>query len=94
MVTTVLTKMQLLDLYPQLGEIPEGEEKPLIDSVEANGDDEDYPDATNSTTMQSFTPDNVKDKDMGEGSEKYRLIEYYRKVRIPFYRVIDTRSGE
>ena len=94
MVTTVLTKMQLLDLYPQLGEISEGEEKPLIDSVEANGDDEDYPDATNSTTMQSFTPDNVKDKDMGEGSEKYRLIEYYRKVRIPFYRVIDTRSGE
>jgi hypothetical protein len=92
-VSTILSKQQLIDLYPQLSQpIDEKGEKLLIDEIESISGEEDYPDATNSTTMQSFTPDNTKDKDYGV--DKYRLLEYYRKVRVPYYRVIDTRSGD
>ena len=94
MVSTILTKMQLTDLYPQLREIQEGEEKPLIDSIEPMDGDEDYPNATNQTTMQSFTPDNSKDKDTGAGTEKYRLIEYYNKIKIPYYRILDKSNNQ
>jgi len=92
-VSTILSKQQLIDLYPQLNQpMEEGSDKLLIDEIEGIGGEEDYPDATNKTTMQSFTPDNTKDKDYGVN--KYRLLEYYRKVRVPFYRVIDTRTGD
>ena len=92
-VSTILTKQQLIDLYPQLSQpIDEKGEKLLIDEIESLSGEEDYPDATNKTTMQSFTPDNTKDKDYGV--DKYRLLEYYRKVRVPYYRVIDARSGD
>ena len=92
-VSTILTKQQLIDLYPQLSQpIEEGSEKLLIDEIESISGDEDYPESTNKTTMQSFTPDNTKDKDYAV--DKYRLLEYYRKVRVPYYRVIDTRSGD
>jgi len=92
-VSTILTKQQLIDLYPQLSQpIDEKGEKLLIDQIESISGEEDYPSATNQTTMQSFTPDNTKDKDYGV--DKYRLLEYYRKVRVPYYRVIDTRSGD
>ena len=92
-VSTILSKQQLIDLYPQLNQpMEEGSDKLLIDEIEGIGGEEDYPDATNATTMQSFTPDNTKDKDYSV--DKYRLLEYYRKVRVPFYRVIDTRTGD
>ena len=92
-VSTILSKQQLIDLYPQLSQpIDEKGEKLLIDQIESISGEEDYPNATNKTTMQSFTPDNTKDKDYGV--DKYRLLEYYRKVRVPYYRVIDTRSGD
>jgi len=92
-VSSILTKQQLIDLYPQLSQpVDENSDKLLIDQIEALSGDEDYPNATNKTTMQSFTPDNIKDKDYDVN--KYRLLEYYRKVRIPYYRVLDTRSGD
>ena len=92
-VSSILTKQQLIDLYPQLSQpIDEKSEKLLIDEIDSISGEEDYPDATNATTMQSFTPDNTKDKDYGV--DKYRLLEYYRKVRVPFYRVVDTRTGD
>tara|TARA_Y100001972_G_scaffold68035_1_gene82943 strand:- start:501 stop:2534 length:2034 start_codon:yes stop_codon:yes gene_type:complete len=92
-VSSILTKQQLIDLYPQLSQpTDESGEKILIDQIEALSGDEDYPNATNVTTMQSFTPDNTKDKDYDVN--KYRLLEYYRKVRVPYYRVLDTRSGD
>jgi hypothetical protein len=92
-VSTILSRQQLIDLYPQMSQpIDEKSEKLLIDEIEAISGEEDYPNATNATTMQSFTPDNSKDKDYGV--DKYRLLEYYRKVRVPYYRVIDTRSGD
>lgn len=91
--STILSKQQLIDLYPQLSEpMEKGSEKTLIDELETFNNEEDYPDATNKTTMQSFTPDKTKDKDYG--IEKYRLLEHYKKVRVPFYRVADVRSGD
>ena len=92
-VSTILSKQQLIDLYPQLSQpVDENSNKLLIDEIESINGEEDYPNATNKTTMQSFTPDNTKDKDYGV--DKYRLLEYYRKVRVPYYRVIDTRTGD
>ena len=92
-VSTILTRQQLIDLYPKLSQpIEEGSDKILIDEIEVHSEEEDYPNATNKTTMESFTPDNTKDKDYG--NEKYRLLEQYKKVRVPYYRVVDTRTGD
>ena len=92
-VSSILSKQQLIDLYPQMSQpVDEKSEKMLIDEVETISGEEDYPNSTNITTMQSFTPDNTKDKDYG--IEKYRLLEYYRRVRVPYYRVVDTRTGD
>ena len=92
-VSTILTEQQLIDLYPQLKEpIEEGSEKTLINDLETFNGEEDYPNATNKTTMQSFTPDNTKDKEFH--INKYRLLERYKKIRVPFYRVADIRTGD
>tara|TARA_Y100001938_G_scaffold123245_1_gene172359 strand:+ start:464 stop:2491 length:2028 start_codon:yes stop_codon:yes gene_type:complete len=94
MVSNIMSKMQLLDAYPQLGEpIEEGEEKLLIDSIETVSE-EDYPDNANKRTMDSFTPDVVKDYDYKGSSEKYRLIEYYSKIKVPYYRLLDKRNNQ
>jgi len=93
MLSTILTKLQLLDLYPQLGE-PTEDGKKLIDSIENNDySDEDYPSSTSGGSKIRFTPDIVKDYDQGEGSEKFRLIESFSKIKVPYYRVVDMQSG-
>ena len=94
MVSNIMSKMQLLDAYPQLGEpIEEGEDKMLIDSIETVSE-EDYPSNANKRTMGSFTPDVVKDYDYEGSSEKFRLIEYYSKVKVPYYRLLDKRTNQ
>ena len=95
MVSHIMSKMQLLDAYPQLGQpIKENEEKLLIDQIETVSE-EDWPDNSNKRTMDSFTPDVVKDYDYNQTSgEKYRLIEYYSKTKVPFYRVLDKRNNQ
>jgi len=91
--STILTKDQLLDAYSMLGEEDE-EGNALIDSIDnMSAGDETYPSSQNQQTGASFTPDIVKDYDWGEGSEKYRLIEDFRKVKVPFYRVADMKTG-
>ena len=91
--STVLTKDQLLDAYPMLSE-PDEEGKVLIDEIENVGiTDEDYPTSQNRQEGTSFTPDVVKDYDWGDKSQKYRIIEDFRKVKMPFYRVMDLQSG-
>ena len=95
MVSHIMSKMQLLDAYPQLGQpIEEDGEKLLIDQIETVSE-EDWPDNSNKRTMDSFTPDVVKDYDYNNTSgEKYRLIEYYSKTKVPFYRVLDKRNNQ
>ena len=94
MVSHIMSKMQLLDAYPQLGQpMEEDGERLLIDSIETESD-EDYPSNINKRTMGSFTPDVVKDYDYQSSGEKYRLIEYYSKVKVPYYRVLDKRTNQ
>ena len=94
MVSNIMSKMQLLDAYPQLGQpIEEGDEKALIDKIETVSE-EDWPSNANKRTMGSFTPDEIKDYDYQGSSEKYRLIEYYSKVKVPYYRLLDKRVGQ
>ena len=91
--STILSKPQLIDLYPQLAQETE-DGKLLIDEVENFSDDETFPSTTNERTKGSFTPDVVKDYDKEEGSEKYQLLEYFSKVKVPFYRIVNLQSGE
>ena len=93
-VSTILTKFQLLDLYPELSQPVEGKEKTLIELIETMDNDEYYQDSTNKYTAQSFTPDVVKDYDTSQQVDKYRLIEFYSKVKVPYYRVVNTQTGQ
>ena len=93
MLSTIFTKFQLLDLYPQLSEEQE-DGKLLIDLIEGYREDETYPSPMNQRTVGTFTPDYIKDKDTGEGSEKYQLIEHFSKIKVPYYRIMDMQSGE
>ena len=47
MLSTIFTKFQLLDLYPQLAEINEENGKMLIDEIEGYHEDETYPSPLN-----------------------------------------------
>ena len=94
MLSTIFTKFQLLDLYPQLAEINEENGKMLIDEIEGYHEDETYPSPLNTRTKGSFTPDVIKDYDHGEGSEKYQLIESFSKTKVPYYRIMDMQSQE
>ena len=94
MVSNIMSKMQVLDVYPQLSEpIEEDSDVMLIDQIETVSE-EDYPSNQNKRTMASFTPDVVKDYDYQGSSEKYRLIEYYTKVKVPYYRLLDRRNNQ
>ena len=93
MLSTIFTKFQLLDLYPQLAEEQE-DGKMMIDLIENYSEDDTYPASSNKRTMGTFTPDYIKDKDTGEGSEKYQLIEHFSKTKIPYFRILDMKTGE
>jgi hypothetical protein len=93
MLSTIFTKFQLLDLYPQLAEEQE-DGKQMIDLVEGYSEDETYPSPLNTRTKGSFTPDYTKDFDKGEGSEKYQLIEHFSKIKVPYYRILNLETGE
>ena len=94
--STILTGEQVIALYPELGidEDPEtGEEiKPLIDSLSAYRE-EDYPTARNKNSMQVFTPSEAQYLDQFE-FRKYQILERYYKTKVPFYRVLDTSTGQ
>ena len=94
MLSTIFTKFQLLDLYPQLSEISEEDGEMLIDGIENYSEGDTFPSPLNERTTGSFTPDYIKDKDTGEGSEKYQLIEHFSKTKVPYYRILDMKSGE
>ncbi len=93
MLSTIFTKFQLLDLYPQLKEVNEENGKMMIDEIQGYYEDETYPSPLNARTKGSFTPDVIKDYDHGEGSQKYQLIEYFSKVKVPYYRIMNMQDG-
>jgi len=72
-------------LYPKIEEV--------IDDIDTMSNEDDYPSSTLKNSSQSFTPDVVKDKDSA-GYEKYRIIERFEKVKIPFYRLFNKQTGE
>ena len=94
MLSTIYTKFQLLDLYPQLGEVNEENGKMLIDEVESYYEDDTFPSPKNKRTVGSFTTDYIKDKDTGDGSQRYQLIEHFSKTKVPYYRIMDMQSGQ
>ena len=93
MLSTIFTKRQLLDLYPQLGEVTEGEEKAIIDDLDTINHEEDYPSSTNAQAKARFTPDIVKDYDTFE-LDKYRLIESFSKIKVPYFRMVNLQTGD
>ena len=90
--STILSKSQLIDLYPNLNQ-PDEEGNVLIDNIEGTQDDE-YPSTENKPLKQMFTPSEVEDLDRAEGSEKYRLLEHFSKIKIPFYRMVNKENGQ
>ena len=93
MLSTIFTKRQLLDLYPQLGQIAEGQEKAIIEDLDTINHEEDYPDSINSQSKARFTPDVVKDYDTFE-LDKYRLIESFSKIKVPYFRMVNLQTGD
>ena len=94
MLSTILTKNQLLDLYPQLGDPQEEGGKPIIDELDSvDYQDEDFPSSNQQQTKQRFTPDVIKDYDTFE-SDKYRLIESFSKIKVPYYRMVNLKNNE
>ena len=94
--STILSKEQVLTLYPELGTKadPEtGEEaKGPIDKI-STYEEQDYPNAMNRNSMSVFTPaetDNLEYKD----NEKYQILERYYKTKVTYYRVLDTATGQ
>ena len=85
LLSTILSRDQILGLYPQLEEI--------IDNIESSTDEEDYPSSTKKNSSSSFTPDVVKDYDRG-GYEKYRIVERFEKVKVPYYRLFNKETQE
>ena len=83
--STVITRGQLLDLYPSLEE--------FIGEIEPMSWEEDYPDSSMKNSANAFTPDVVKDYDYGNQGDKYRILEHFEKVKIPFYRIFDSQTG-
>ena len=93
MLGTILTKRQLIDMYPQLA-TKNKDGKMLIDGIENDYNENDlYPSSTNDRIKGTFTPDIVKDFDKGEGSEKYRLVEHFSKIKVPYYRIVNMQTG-
>ena len=94
--STILTGDQITNLYPALGaQVDEetGELIPgLIEEISSYSE-EDYPNAQNKNSMSITTPAEAKDLD-NWSSERYQILERFFKVKVPFYRVVDSRSGE
>ena len=83
--STVLTKDQVISLYPEIEE-----SLPEIDTMTQ---EDDYPSSSRKNSSGSFTPDVVKDLD-NAGFEKYRILERFEKIKVPYYRLFNKQSGE
>ena len=94
--STILTGEQIVNLYPFLGaQIDQETEEIIPGLIEeiSTYSEEDYPNAQNKNTMDIKTPAEAKDLD-NFNHEKYQILERFYKTKVPFYRVVDSRSGE
>jgi len=94
--STILTGEQVLTLYPELGpQINEetGEEEPGLLQHVSSYTDEDFPSAQNSGQQKTWTPDEARDLEFTY-QEKYQVLERFYKTKVPFYRIVDSRSEE
>ena len=82
--STILTEDQLLNMYPQVEQ--------YIEDLESYYDEEDYPSSLKRNTSNSFTPDNVYDSNFNR-VDKYRILERFTKVKVPFYRIFNKQDG-
>jgi|TARA_E500000318_G_C3568240_1_gene216642 hypothetical protein len=89
LMSTILTKEQLLDLYPDVEEF-----LPNIETHNMSDYYDDYPDSQQKNSQNVFTPSEVEDKDYENTiTQRYRIIERFSKVRVPYYRVADQQNN-
>ena len=87
--STIITKEQLLDLYPDVEEF-----LPNIEIHNQSDVYDDYPDSQNKNSQKVFTPSEVDSKDYGGAiTDRYRLLEKFTRVKVPFYRIADNKEG-
>ena len=85
--STFLTRQQVIDLYPQLEE--------SIDDIEVSKDSlygDDYPSSSRKNSQNVLTPAETKNLDY-QVNQKYQILDRFYKVRVPFYRLFNTNSG-
>ena len=85
--STYLTKQQVVDLYPDLEEIIDD-----IDVSENSLYGEDYPSSNLKNSQNVLTPAEAKHLDYNV-NQKYQILDRFYKVRVPFYRLFNTSSG-
>ena len=94
-VSSIITGEQLVNLYPELGEEMDeetGEKIPGIIEELSTYEEEDFPNAQNKSTRGVYTPSEVKDYDFWR-EERYQVLERFHKVKVTFYRLVDTLTG-
>ena len=94
--STILTKDQILSIYPELGpQVDEetGEVTEILKNISGYSDDEDYPSSQNSNQQKTWTPAEAKDLETTH-QEKYQVLERFYKTKIPFYQIVDAQSQE
>ena len=82
--STILTEDQILNMYPQV--------ESIIDDLESYYDEEDYPSSGKRNSSNSFTPDSTYESEYNRVN-KYRILERFTKVKVPFYRVFNKQDG-
>ena len=86
--STFLTKQQLLDTYPQLEEV--------IDDVQVGVNSlygEDYPKSNLKNSNNVLTPAEAKNLDY-QVNQKYQILDRFYKVKAPYYRLFSTVDGK
>tara|TARA_R100000995_G_C3482720_1_gene125060 strand:- start:843 stop:2888 length:2046 start_codon:yes stop_codon:yes gene_type:complete len=95
--STILTKDQVLNLYPELGinVDPNTQEEidPLIDMISPYSLEQDYPDNVNKSSVNMYTPDKVKGY-IDTHDSRYQILERFYKTKVPYYLLRENQSGE
>ena len=94
--STILTGDQVVNLYPQLGDQVDPETGEMIPGLIHDLStvlEEDYPESTLQNSIRAFTPAETKDKNWW-GQEKYQILERFYPITVPFYRVVDSQTGQ